>query len=212
MGQYYQIYLDDQPGRPTIIDPAGLDCGMKLTEFSFYLQNKEESTFCGDLVIKSLMTTLKDNGPLRIATVGDYADDVLNGKYGVAPEKFTKEIYGLCWGESRKERPEVELKVDPKSSKYEFYPRGGFLLNMNKREYVDLTKYVKLFNDTKRSWGYHPLPLLTAIGNGQGGGDYHEGLPNSDMVGTWAMDTICLRAVNPTDCTDITEQALFTEA
>lgn len=39
-------------------------------------------------------------------------------------------------------------------------------------------------------WTVHPLPLLTAEGNGRGGGDYHEQNPDIELVGTWARDSI----------------------
>jgi hypothetical protein len=48
----------------------------------------------------------------------------------------------------------------------------------------------------------HPLPLLTADGNGRGGGDYNgEGI---DHVGTWARDRISLMKEIPEDFTEIT--------
>ena len=41
----------------------------------------------------------------------------------------------------------------------------------------------------------HPLSLLTAEGNGRGGGDYNG--PNMDMVGTWARDVISMENEAP---------------
>ena len=42
--------------------------------------------------------------------------------------------------------------------------------------------------DEGNTWTIHPLPILTCIGNGRGGGDYYG--TNMDMVGAWAMDRI----------------------
>ena len=42
----------------------------------------------------------------------------------------------------------------------------------------------------KKNGRFHPLSLLTAEGNGSGGGDYYG--PNIDMVGTWARDIISM--------------------
>lgn len=44
----------------------------------------------------------------------------------------------------------------------------------------------------------HPLPLLTAMGNGKGGGDYF-GSINADKVGTWATDLIEVAYLVPED-------------
>lgn len=52
--------------------------------------------------------------------------------------------------------------------------------------------YIKKNNDI---YGIHPLPLLTAEGNGRGGGDYDG--PNMDMVGTWARDVISMEKDAP---------------
>ena len=41
-------------------------------------------------------------------------------------------------------------------------------------------------------------PLLTAIGNGRGGGDYHDEYPNFDIVGSWAMNEIYFTYSLPT--------------
>lgn len=37
-------------------------------------------------------------------------------------------------------------------------------------------------------WQAHPLPILTAMGNGMGGGDYDG--PHAERVGTWALDRL----------------------
>jgi len=58
-----------------------------------------------------------------------------------------------------------------------------------------LVSYTYIVNHTKKVYvkkndGFHPLSLLTAEGNGRGGGDYHG--PNIEMVGTWARDVISM--------------------
>jgi hypothetical protein len=64
----------------------------------------------------------------------------------------------------------------------------------------ELVSYTYIVNHTKRVYvkkgtGVHPLPILTAEGNGRGGGDYHG--PNMDMVGTWARDVISMENEAP---------------
>jgi hypothetical protein len=53
-----------------------------------------------------------------------------------------------------------------------------YLVNHDTRQYVDKDK----------AGDVHPLPLLTAEGNGRGGGDYRGG--NEDLVGIWARDIL----------------------
>ena len=45
---------------------------------------------------------------------------------------------------------------------------------------------VKPYNENE--WTIHPLPLLIAHGNGQGGGDYYGS--DMDKVGIWAFDHV----------------------
>ena len=42
----------------------------------------------------------------------------------------------------------------------------------------------------KDGWILHPLSLLTAVGNGRGGGDYPENRVDYYMVGAWAGNTL----------------------
>jgi len=63
-----------------------------------------------------------------------------------------------------------------------------------------LVSYTYIVNHTKKVYvkkggGLHPLPILTAEGNGRGGGDYNG--PNMDMVGTWARDVISMEDKAP---------------
>lgn len=60
------------------------------------------------------------------------------------------------------------------------------LVNYTKKEYVILNKMKK----NKNGWRINPLPLLTALGNGRGGGDYHDKSPDFDKVGIWANDKL----------------------
>lgn len=66
------------------------------------------------------------------------------------------------------------------------------IVNHTKKQYIDLGEWWELchFYDKYNGydWCIHPLPLLTACGNGLGGGDYC-GL-NEKMCGYWAFDYI----------------------
>ncbi len=56
------------------------------------------------------------------------------------------------------------------------------LVNHTTEQYV---VYSKLTVDSD-GWRVNPLPLLTALGNGRGGGDYYPDCPDADKVGIWA--------------------------
>jgi hypothetical protein len=58
-----------------------------------------------------------------------------------------------------------------------------FVVNHTKKQYADKSK-----------WEMHPLPLLTAEGNGRGGGDIQDAPP---CVGSWARDVISVEESLP---------------
>lgn len=82
-------------------------------------------------------------------------------------------------------------------SKVDFSLDKKFLVNWDTKEYIDLNAYKKK-SKGEDGWVIHPLPLLTAIGNGRGGGDYHY-RDNTclDLVGTWAWKTISIEDKAP---------------
>ena len=74
---------------------------------------------------------------------------------------------------------------------------------------MDMADYEELA--PRDEWGcmIHPLPLLTSVGNGRGGGDYRGTL--QDEVGTWAGDLIETQDVKPNGYTDATDWFFFEE-
>ena len=69
-----------------------------------------------------------------------------------------------------------------------------YILNYDKKVYLDCNKYKEASKDGD-GWVIHPLPLLTALGNGLGGGDY-SGI-NEDAVGNWAGDELEIISEKP---------------
>jgi hypothetical protein len=59
----------------------------------------------------------------------------------------------------------------------------------------------KQFVDKQKCSSIHPLPLLTAEGNGNGGGDYYG--ENKNMVGIWARDIISISDTVPEGFTEL---------
>lgn len=121
-----------------------------------------EHSYIGNHLCNCVENYLIKNGGGRVVWAGDYADEE-NGK--------KLNLYELA---------KKELKYDCESN-----TNARFLVNEDKKEYVDLWNVVSVDELT-----LHPLPLLTAEGNGKGGGDYY-GIDNH-YVGTWARDFIKL--------------------
>ena len=165
MGQYYNVYLRQ---------------GEKETVFNRYVENEytgaklmEHSWWYNDFVNSVCSIIYKK--PSVIVWVGDYSDSC---------DEMDLDVYKKVWGESAKSVSILKNPLDL-TNKY--------LVNHSKQWYVDLNKY-KANNDYS-GWIIHPLPLLVAVGNGQGGGDYY-GI-NSYLVGDWAFDEISIEDVIP---------------
>ena len=115
----------------------------------------------------------------QLMWVGDYTDD---GEL----EKLTKNevTNDYVWGDNK--------GVGIKKSGFAF--DNKYLCNHTKKLYVNLkTYYDRSLNDD--GWCINPLSLLTAVGNGRGGGDYW-GI-NQRFVGKWAWDVISIEDTIP---------------
>lgn len=164
MGQYYTVYLEKPEGWRQIT-PVQYDNTNKLTESSFF----------GNNYVKAVCEYLAE--PARVAWIGDYAtvEDGMAYHANIADEELLPLLAGNA--------PLLDVLKDTKERRY--------LVNHTKGQYIDLVKYQEQYKELIPQYEdliTHPLPLLTACGNGQGGGDYW-GM-NQDAVGTWAFDTI----------------------
>jgi len=140
--------------------------GLKLMEHS-YITNIFVETVLNELYMKR---------GLHLAWVGDYSDlqeDLLEDK---DPKLFESMI--------------LARRSDRYSHPAEYHGSHRYYINHTKKEILDLESYknVNGFNDYWGDCYIHPIPLLTAIGNGKGGGDY-SGI-NEELVGIWATDEI----------------------
>ena len=162
MGQYYTpvIIKNDKIKTFNCYD---YDNGAKLMEHSYLRNNFVEA------VVKQLF-----NKKARLAWVGDYAEP--NDVENELAEKFI-EI----------ENNDAQYRIKPKHNPME-NSYGLCFINHSKKEYFYMDDYVENLSKNKWKLIIHPLPLLTAIGNGKGGGDY-QGL-NMDLIGRWACDEI----------------------
>lgn len=178
MGQYFIAVNVDDMEH---VDPHKYDNGAKLMEHS-YITNR---------FVEAVEFLLIDDGVdksrwagKRIVWAGDYAD--------AEPDGHT--LYNKAEGDGL----QMLLEGIPADYKY--------IVNHDKKLFVDKTncpKYGERFD-----WQIHPLPLLTAEGNGNGGGDYNGPDPN-DLVGSWARNRIAVMKQVPEGYTELTPN--FTE-
>ena len=162
------------------VSPYDYDNGAKLMEHSYI----------GNSFVEAVEFLLIDDGEgnkgrwsgNKIVWAGDYANaEPLSGN----------NLYSLA-----EEKDKLKMLIEAVPENYHY------LVNWDKKQFVDKTKC----NPINGVWNIkglkiHPLPLLTADGNGRGGGDYNgEGI---DYVGTWAKDRISLMKEIPEDFTEI---------
>lgn len=187
MGQYYMpcsltsnkehvksyVYSHDIKSRWKTYDGRMVTTGqgLKLMEHS-YLKNKMM------LCVEALLIEGGEWHKTPIVWSGDYSDHV----------RGELNYYDMC--ERTDEGEHVARKLIPKPLTKKQANEFRFIVNHTKKEFVDKTKVPS--ND---GWQIHPLSLLTAEGNGRGGGDF--GGIGEKFVGTWARDIISVEKELP---------------
>lgn len=190
MGQYYYPVLSNDGKTNFKACRAANPGGLKLMEHSWW--NAELPNAVAEEIFKS---------PAHLWWMGDYAVDFYKGEDGkYHPYENTDRVllaaYTSAWG--KKAEPEIINSPDG------FKLNGLFLCNHTSHIFVDCDKYhEKLEGIDEDGWVVHPLPLLTAVGNGKGGGDYRT---KSDLecVGSWAGDLISVEVEAPEGYTEFT--------
>jgi hypothetical protein len=181
MGQYYKACFVNakKDNVEEYFDSWDTNNGSKLMEHS-YIGN--------DFVMN--VTYKMINSPKRLVWAGDY------GNYVVGENNY----YMLC-GKSKKSQNEIEINVMKHA-----LDTNTIYINHDKKEWFDLKKQTI---PDMRGWGgiAHPIPILTADGNGRGGGDYDGA--NMELVGTWKGDLIEVSDTIPADYKEI--EPWFTE-
>ena len=178
MGQYYNILYKPEIGKTEIYQPKipDITAGVKLMEHS-WINNP---------VMNAISRKLYEK-PARVAWVGDYSKN--------EQIVIEKKLYNKAW----KENAAVQ-RLYPSA----FQLNGCYIINRSKKEYVDYNAYIKRckafkkFNGIKSEWIIHPLSLLTAVGNGQGEGDYKGyNAIGENIVGKWCYDLITIKDTKP---------------
>ncbi len=161
MGQYWNAVVDGLN-----YNPHDYDNGLKLMEHSWIGNN-----YVGAMCIK-----IKDN-PLRVVWFGDYSE--LDDIKGHRNEVALKSAYKISFGDNKYIN---DLSKETEDMKI------GYLVNVDKNEYLSLYDYC--IRSSKDDWIVNPLPLLTAFpsANGRGGGDYWGS--DIEYLSYWAGDHI----------------------
>ena len=173
MGQYYNVVTMDTDGKINAYNRMvdGKYTMAKLMEHSWWYNE-----------FVSTMTKMLYHNPLRVAWIGDYSDNEDYLRAEKDPQFFDMELlkkfFDVAWGESSDESL-LGVKKDM------LLLDGKFLVNHTHKTYVDCDEYRFLSDPDITEWIIYPLPLLTCVGNGLGGGDYHG--DNEEEVGSWCM-------------------------
>lgn len=124
-------------------------------------------------------------GAFENLLVGNPQNVVWAGDYAKKDKGMKTNVYGRC-----DETNEIMPLATVVKKKY--------IVNHDKKLFVDKSKVTA----DKFGWKYHPLPLLTAIGNGDGGGDFY-GTDKQGLIGSWARDLISTEGRKPKGYTEI---------
>lgn len=169
MGQYYRfINLDKKEACDRNRE------FWKLTEHS-YVGNY----YCND-ILSLINNEWKGD---RVLHVGDYAEENDISTTSELIKKLNKEFntktpfyrYSYCFEDVKPNKVKNNIR---------------YVYNLDKKEYIDLYEQPIMdtwfYDDTIGFNKLNSFALLTACGNGQGGGDY-DGI-NNDKIGSWAGD------------------------
>lgn len=172
MGQYYNI-LTNQNNEYKVYDRS---IKRENEEPEYMLAKIMEHSWLYNDTMQSFSNVIYQN-PTKVAWVGDYADEC--DEDDLHNENLSLEtalnLHEIAWNSE-----EDYLNYS------DFDTENMLLVNWDKKQYVKMQEYID--NNTCDGWCIHPSSLLTAIGNGFGGGDYR-GI-NLEDVGIWAYDTI----------------------
>lgn len=181
MGQYYKpvnldsleyVHAHDVKEKVTYADGSShmMGNGLKLMEHSWM-----NNGFVG--AVEKLLSPGEAWHKCKFTWAGDYGDEIhevenLNKDEDNPEDTAMVNSYMLASDFG------TQVKVRGTSSK-----RRRYIVNHTTKEFVDKSK-VPADNE---GWKVHPLPILTANGNGRGGGDLHEERiqGNENLVGAW---------------------------
>jgi len=135
-----------------------------------------EHSWIGNPFVGAVMTLLSPGNKWHkkpLVWCGDYYD-----------EEGEENYYALV--EDRNKLSDIESMTEEKQL-------NSIIVNHTKKMYV----VCKELRKNGYGWRINPLPLLTALGNDRGGGDYCNNNTDFDKVGIWARDIISVESSIP---------------
>lgn len=179
MGQYYM---------PILGDAYGLNCKVfdRSVNRQYTLAKLLEHSWWQNNFVNAFSEFLYNNLG-RVCWVGDYATEPDDFNLNV-PTAIPRPNYKKVWGKNVRYHS-CQLS--------DFTPDGKFLVNFDARQFIDLDEY-KTNSVGSDGWVIHPIPLLTAIGNDRGGGDFHSGV-GYKHIGSWAWQLLAFLDHPPKD-------------
>lgn len=175
MGQYYKIVNVD---KEEMLYPFKFNCGLKLMKWA-YANNPMV------LALYNLLATSWKGD--RVYVIGDYAD------FSVPSECWYKPLKALFYEKGIEDLYTYAAEYFLDVSEYTDRENNcyQYIYNHALKVYIDLNKCP--IEDAKSFGKYSfvtftrisPLPLLLAMGNGRGGGDFANCMNGFKYVGTW---------------------------
>lgn len=172
MGQYYNIAIKDE---------NGVHYNQRKVRGCDYIMSKlMEHSWIGNEFCDAVSGYIYNhaNG-VRLLWCGDYAE--------------SDEVTEITRGEASYDKLWYNDKGFVLKRVKSFDYKNKFLVNHDKKIYLSFDKYIKDSSFTigkDDDWCIYPVSLLTALGNGRGGGDFLDGNIGFEHVGSWAWDLI----------------------
>lgn len=180
MGQYYKIALKSDSDNKIRFN------NRKVEGIDYTMAKLMEHSYFGVPLMDSVAKVLEDS-PTKLIWVGDYAKDE------EIKQITTDEVgYDDVWKTNHDDDVLDNVKFDY---------NGKFLVNYDKKLWVSLDRCMSSKDEI------NPISILTCIGNGRGGGDYHGSF--MEYVGTWGWDKIGITSSVPECFTEL--QVTFKE-
>lgn len=174
MGQYYKAVTINKDGELTVYSLQTTEF-RKTKDFRLYNGIKlMEHSWVKNSFTEAFSKIIYKN-PMQVAWVGDYA--YCGGSAYKKLKEMSPDFYDLIW---RNEDVDVDCSTDS------FDYSNKYLVNHTTKTYIPLNN----LTSNSDEWIVYPISLLTAVGNGQGGGDYRGN--DEWLVGAWAFDVISI--------------------
>ena len=186
MGQYYYPVLSNDGKTNFKAYRAARPGGLKLMEHSWW-----------DVELPNAVAEKLYREPAYLWWMGDYAVDKYRGEDGnYYPYPDADPVLLCAYNAAHGEDAAPEIVTSPDVFKLD----GRVLCNHTRRIFLDCDEYHTALKGlgewAEYGWVVHPLPLLTAVGNGKGGGDYFAD-SDKESVGSWAGDVISVENEAP---------------